>query len=107
MYHDKDFDPPAGSYRLRCSERRRVSVAAAMARHDAADVPIVIRDLSAAGFAAACQQAVPSGTRFLLQLPGLHDIPAEVKWRRGPFIGCEFEHGLSARAILSIVVKAG
>lgn len=106
MYHDKDFDPPAGSYRLRCSERRRVAVPGLLARHDASDLPVIIKDLSAEGFAASCDEMLPIGTRFWLQLPGLHDMPGEVKWRRGKFIGCEFEHGLSVRTVLAILVKA-
>jgi hypothetical protein len=106
MYHDKDFDPPAGSYRLRCSERRRVSIAGIITQHDAADIPVIIKDLSAEGFAATCDAAPPIGTRFWLQLAGIQDIPSEIKWRRGKFIGCEFEHGLSVRAVLSILVKA-
>jgi len=106
MYHDKHFDPPAGSYRLRCSERRRLTVDAVLARHDCPDLAIVVKDLSAEGFAALCEAAVPIGTRFWLQLPGQQDIPSEVKWRRGKYIGCEFERGLSVRVILAIMVKA-
>ncbi|HEY0445133.1 MAG TPA: hypothetical protein VGD19_01635 [Allosphingosinicella sp.] len=106
MYHDKDFDPPAGSYRLRCSERRRLSLEAALSRHDCPNLPVVIKDLSAAGFAATCETPLAIGTRFWLQLAGHNEIAAEVKWRRGRFIGCEFEHGLSLRTVLSILVKA-
>lgn len=106
MYHDKDFDPPAGSYRLRCSERRRVSIDGVIARHDAADLPVLIRNFSAEGFAGTCDEPIPIGTRFWLQLPGQQDIAAEVKWRRGKFLGCEFEHGLSVRTLLAILVKA-
>jgi hypothetical protein len=106
MFHDKDFDPPAGSYRLRCSERRRVSVAGILSRHDAPDQPIIVKDLSSEGFAAICEEKVAIGTRFWLQFPGQHDLPAEVKWRRGKFIGCEFEHGLSVRTVLAILASA-
>lgn len=106
MYHDKDFDPPAGSYRLRCSERRRVSVDGVVARHDGPNLPVIIKNLSAEGFAALSEEPLAIGTRFWLQLPGLQDIPAEVKWRRGKYVGCEFEHGLSVRTVLSILVKA-
>ncbi len=105
MYHDKDFDPPAGSYRLRCSERRRASIEGVITRHDAPDLPVIVKDLSPAGFAALCDEPLAIGTRFWLQLSDLHDIPAEVKWRRGKFLGCEFDHGLSVRTILSILVK--
>ena len=107
MFHDKDFDPPAGSYRLRCSERRRVKVAAVLARHDAPDIPIIVKDLSAEGFAALCDEPLAIGTRFWLQLPELHEVSAQVKWRRGKFIGCEFERGLSVRAVLAVLVRAG
>lgn len=106
MYHDKDFDPPSGSYRLRCSERRRLTVNAVMARHEGPDLTITVKDLSAEGFAALSETPVPIGTRFWLQLPGQPDVPAEVKWRRGKFIGCEFERGLSVRTVLAILVKA-
>ena len=106
MYHDKDFDPPAGSYRLRCSERRRASIEALITRHDAPDLPVIVKDLSAAGFAALCEEPLAIGTRFWLNFSELRDIPAEVKWRRGKFLGCEFDHGLSVRTILSILVKA-
>lgn len=106
MYHDKDFDPPTGSYRLRCSERRRLTIDAIIARHDAEDIPVTVRDLSAEGFAAVSEAPLPLGTRFWLQLPGQPDLPSEVKWRRGKLIGCEFEHGLSVRTVLAILVKA-
>jgi hypothetical protein len=105
MYHDKDFDPPAGSYRLRCSERRRASIDGVITRHDAPDLPVIVKDLSAEGFAALSEEPLAIGTRFWLQMADLRDIPAEVKWRRGKLLGCEFEHGLSVRAILSILVK--
>ena len=106
MYHDKDFDPPTGSYRLRCSERRRLTVKASIVRHDCPDLPVTVRDLSAAGFAAVSETPLAIGTRFWLQLPGQPDLPSEVKWRRGKLIGCEFDHGLSPRAVLAILVKA-
>jgi hypothetical protein len=106
MYHDKDFDPPAGTYRLRCSERRRISLPGMISRHDEPDLPVIIKDLSAEGFAALLEQPLAAGTRFWLQLPQQPDIPAEVKWRRGKFIGCEFDHGLSVRSVLGILVKA-
>lgn len=105
MYHDKDFDPPAGSYRLRCSERKHISIAGIITRHDAPDLPVVVKDLSAEGFAALSEEPLAIGTRFWLQMSGLQDIPAEVKWRRGKFLGCEFEHGLSVRTLLSILVS--
>lgn len=106
MYHDRQFDPPAGSYRLRCSERRRVALAGLLARHEGPDVAVAIRDLSSEGFAALCEDPIAVGTRFWLQLPGQADIPAEIKWRRGKYIGCEFEHGLSVRALLAILVNS-
>ena len=106
MYHDKDFDPPLGSYRLRCSERRRASIEGMITRHDGPDLPVIVKDLSAAGFAALCEEPLAIGTRFWLHLSELRDIPAEVKWRRGKFLGCEFDHGLSVRMLLSILVKA-
>jgi hypothetical protein len=106
MYHDKDFDPPAGSYRLRCSERRRVSIPGVIARDQAPDLPVIVKDLSAEGFAGLCDEPLAIGTRFWLQLPGLPDIATQVKWRRGKFLGCEFDHGLSVRTILSVLVKA-
>jgi hypothetical protein len=106
MYHDKDFDPPSGSYRLRCSERRRLTLQAVIARHDAPDLPIMVRNLSTEGFAASSEAAMAPGTRFWLQLPGQPELAAEVKWRRGGFIGCEFERGLSVRTVLAILSAA-
>ena len=103
MYHDTQFDPEPGSYRVRSSERQQTSFEAVLVRDDQREMIVKVSNFSRAGFLAMSETQLPPRTFLWLRLPHVGDVAGEVKWCRGRFIGCEFDRGLTSRQYLTIL----
>lgn len=103
MYHDTQFDPEPGSYRVRSSERQQTSFRAVLVRDGHDDLEVQVSNFSRAGFLATSETQLASRTFLWLRLPHVGDVASEVKWCRGRFIGCEFDRGLTSRQYLTIL----
>jgi hypothetical protein len=103
MYHDTQFDPEPGNFRVRSSERLATAFAATVVRDGLPDLPVRIRNFSRAGFLATSEETVPRGTFLWLRLPHVGEIGGEVKWCRRGLMGCEFDRGLTSRQYLEVM----
>ena len=103
MYHDTQFDPEPGSYRVRSSERQQTSFSALLVRDGHEELTVKVSNFSRAGFLATSETQLPPRTFFWLRLPHVGDVAGEVKWCRGRFIGCEFDRGLTSRQYMTIL----
>ena len=103
MYHDTQFDPEPGSYRVRSSERQPTSFGAILVRDGSEELAVQVSNFSRSGFLAVSELKLPSRTFLWLRLPHVGDVASEVKWCRGRFIGCEFDRGLTSRQYLAIL----
>ena len=103
MYHDTQFDPEPGSYRVRSTERQQTSFEAVLLRDGHDELIVKVSNFSRAGFLATSDTQLPPRTFLWLRLPHVGDVAGEVKWCRGRFIGCEFDRGLTSRQYLTIL----
>jgi hypothetical protein len=74
----------------RRTRRRAVNVAALIEDAGAAFSGVVVTDLSETGCRASVSTPMEPGTAFILKLPGMEILRAEVIWSEGIEIGCQF-----------------
>ena len=60
---------------------------------------IRVLNISRSGLRCTCRSDVAAGDRIVLQLPGLPKLRADVRWRSGDLIGCQFVRRLTASEV--------
>ncbi len=88
----------------RCAPRAAVSIPATLRPSGSGGFPVVVTDLSLAGFACQAVTGMKPGTLCWLTLPGLSGLQAELVWNNGQMVGCAFARLLN-QAVLELVVS--
>lgn len=96
------------------SERRRrdlvrtdVALRAVLLRPGQPDIPVRVRNLSSAGFMAESFQPIAAGSKVVLSLAGIGEMPAEIRWNNGFWMGGLFDFEVSARELRAAVAAPG
>jgi hypothetical protein len=87
---DPDYD-----YIPRRAERLSVDEAARLASSAAYEVEVQVRNLSPCGFMAECDEKVGIGSFVTLDIPGLGQVQAQVRWQIGAKMGGMFNDPIS------------
>lgn len=91
----------------RCAPRVRLRIQATLRASGSKAFPVVVTDLSMAGFACEAVSSMPVGTLCWLTLPSMSGLQSEVAWNNGIFIGCAFSNLLNGAVLDSIVSRHG
>ncbi len=65
-----------------------------------------LEDISQAGFRIAWLPKVREDTLLRIRIPGLQMLSAQIRWRNGHAIGCEFEAPLHVAVFEHIVARS-
>jgi hypothetical protein len=87
----------------RKAERRIVNLAAALREEGAKNCPIVVLDISIAGFKAELSETFDEHSEVWLKLPGFEAKRSRIVWLKGNEAGCEFETPLHPRDLEILV----
>jgi len=98
-------DAPAGSYKHRRAARTAVSANARMHPQNWYSVEVKIRDLSNSGFMAECPETVRIGGYVALDVPGVGQVDAQVRWQIGGRMGGLFLNPISLARCEWVAVK--
>jgi hypothetical protein len=80
-------------------KRTEVLLRAKLIREGQPELDIRLRNLSQAGFMAECLQPLPEGTEAIVGIPGVGEVPAQIRWNKGFRIGGIFHFELAAREL--------
>ncbi len=80
-------------------ERTEVMLRARLIRAGEADLDVRLRNLSQAGFMAECLLPLPPGTEVIIGIPGVGEVPAQIRWNHGFRLGGIFHYELAAREL--------
>lgn len=83
-------DTVADGLKPRRNERRQVDRQADLSPHNKCKIEVNVRNLSASGFMAECDEAVQIGSYVLLDVPGIGPVNAQVRWQIGVQMGGMF-----------------
>ena len=81
---------PQAFYKQRGAQRRRVDGAAQLSHAGWYKVEVTIRDVSTSGFMAECVEPVRIGSRVSLEVPGIGEVEAQVRWQLAGRMGGMF-----------------
>lgn len=87
--------PPSSQFKLRRTQRKRVSSEAEMRHQSLYSVKVRIRDVSTEGFMAECADPVRIGSYVSLDVPGIGPVNAQVRWQLGARMGGQFVDPIS------------
>lgn len=90
----------------RIVERSDVSIATSIAVANRPR-PIVVVNLSSHGFMGHCPAGVPLGSRVRIDLPGLGEMQACVRWAVGKRVGGRFDTPLDPAQLADALTAAG
>lgn len=91
----------------RCAPRYSVRMNASLRASGAHGFPVVVRDISIAGFSCEAVSGMSVGTLCWLSLPGLSGFQAEVIWNTGHMVGCAFANLLNQAVLDDVVARHG
>lgn len=91
----------------RCAPRTKVMIAASLRPSGAPRFPVVVKDISLAGFAAEAVTGLRSGSLCWLTLPGFEAMQAEIVWNDGTMIGCAFARLLNPAVHNLLIARYG
>ncbi len=89
----------------RCSRRYSVKIEAGLRPSGDKGFPVVVRDISIAGFSCEAVTGMHVGNLCWLTLPGLSGQQAEVVWNTGHMVGCAFASLLSPPVLEDVVER--
>ena len=90
----EDFDP-AIDYKPRRASRLAVDEAARLGRSATYHIEVNVRNVSPCGFMAECPEAIGIGSYVTLDIPGLGQVEAQVRWQIGARVGGMFTDPIS------------
>lgn len=67
--------------------------------------PVTILNISATGMLIECSTAMLIGSTFLVHLPNLTPVMAEIVWNRGDFYGCELDRPISPAVVSAALLQ--
>lgn len=79
--------------------RTEVLLRAKLIRDGEAELDVRLRNLSQAGFMAECLLPLAPGTEVIVGIPGVGEVPAQIRWNQGFRIGGIFHFELAAREL--------
>jgi len=86
----KSSGGPPAFYKQRGDQRQPVDGAAQLSHSGWYKVEVTIRDVSTTGFMAECAEPVRIGSRVSLEVPGIGEVEAQVRWQLGGRMGGMF-----------------
>lgn len=89
----------------RCAERRPVMIAGWLRPSAGHRFPVIVRDLSIAGFSCETTTRIGVGTLCWLTFPGLAGQQSEMVWNTGHMVGCAFSTLLSPIVLDNILAR--
>ncbi len=89
----------------RCAPRVKLRIPATLRASGSPGFPIIVTDLSMAGFACEAVTGIPTGSVCWLTLPGMAGLQAEVVWNNGIMVGCAFANLLHGAVLDTIVSR--
>jgi hypothetical protein len=89
----------------RCAPRLRIRIPAQLRASGGQAFPVVVTDLSIAGFACEAVTGMSKGSLCWLTLPGMTGLQSEVIWNTGHIVGCAFSHLLNGAVLDSILAR--
>jgi len=95
--HDQTDNPP--DRRRPLLVRTDVTLRGKLIREGEPELDVRIRNLSQAGFMAECLQPIAPGTEVILGLPGVGEVPAQIRWNVAFRIGGLFHYELATREL--------
>ena len=93
-------DSPSAGERRR-SKRRELRLGA-----DSTCQPVNILNISPTGMLIECSAAMLVGSTFVVQLPNMASVTAEVVWNRGDFYGCELDRPISPAVVSAALLQS-
>lgn len=102
---ESDREMP-GHFRERRVERTKVSAIAQLRPAARYSVEVRIRDVSQCGFMAECREPIAIGSTVALDVPGIGEVQAQVRWQIGGRIGGMFLDPISLDRCEWIAVRA-
>ena len=85
----------ADDFRMRRAPRSAVASSTGLRPQSCYEVEVEVQNVSTCGFMAECQQPVAIGSYVILDVPGLGQVRAQVRWQIGGRIGGMFLHPIS------------
>lgn len=89
----------------RCAPRIVLRIPATLRASGSPGFPVVVTDLSMAGFACEAVTGIPKGSLCWLTLPGMTGLQSEVIWNSGVMVGCAFANLLNGAVLESIIAR--
>ena len=89
----------------RCAPRAPVNIPASLRPSGSSRFPVVVNDLSIAGFACRTVTGMKPGTLCWLTLPGLTSLQSEIVWNSGTQIGCSFANLMNEAVLDSVLAR--
>ena len=96
---------PADGVRPRDAERFAVAVSVRLKPEGSRVITVTSGDLSTTGLMAHVDRPVPLGCQVSVELPGIGDVPAKVRWTVGGRVGMRFGMPIDAEACRSAMVR--
>ena len=93
MDQNSNSSPPGEQlegYQPRRTTRHRIDEAANLQPQNLIGIEVKVRDVSARGFMAECDEPVRIGSYVSLQVPGIGRVHAQVRWQIGACMGGMF-----------------
>ena len=97
---------PRESTERRVAPRRRLKLDVAGSVRSAADVEVVVHDLSVTGLLIEAAVDLQTGDRLGVEIPGAGAAEAVVMWRSGNYFGCEFSQRIPKAALSTAVLRS-
>jgi PilZ domain len=88
-------EPHASQFKIRSTQRKRVSGTADLRHQSLYAVKVRIHDVSTEGFMAECADPVRIGSYVSLDVPGIGAVNAQVRWQLGDKMGGQFVDPIS------------
>jgi hypothetical protein len=93
-------------FKPRRSERKGVDGQADLSAQNKCQFEVRVRNLSASGFMAECDEAVQIGSYVTLEVPGVGPVNAQVRWQIGIQMGGMFIDPISLAQCEWTAIKA-
>ena len=96
-----------GQYRERRSQRTAVASSATLCASSWYSIEVRICDVSQCGFKAECLEPVQIGSFVSLDVPGIGEVQAQVRWQIGTRMGGMFVDPISLNRCEWTAVRSG
>ena len=97
---------PRESTERRVAPRRRLKLDVAGSTPSAADVDVVVHDLSVTGLLIEAAVDLNTGDQLGVEIPGAGAAEAVVVWRSGNYFGCEFSQRIPKAALSAAALRS-